>query len=218
MFRSLRVPAYWLAMLLLGACTDSCDRVDEVDVHPYALDDCLLVGDTTTMTAEALNRSAGFRGILYTSDTDPEKFSWASTAPEIASVADGLVRGLQVGRATIQSTTQGVTGGRLLSVERPVADIVITLSSDAISVGDTFDVTADARDADGQPLPGAGLRLGPSGGELTMLPWPNDEPPAPSPVTRRFRADVAGSSAVSARWGCIHQEPVRRELIFGVAP
>ncbi|HUF34747.1 MAG TPA: Ig-like domain-containing protein [Gemmatimonadales bacterium] len=82
--------------------------------------------------------------------------AWITSDAGIATVsAAGLVTGVAVGDATITATSEGQSGTTQLTVSLVPVDAV-EIAPDPISVaaGATLQLTATARDAQGDPLPG----------------------------------------------------------------
>jgi len=86
--------------------------------------------------------------------------AWKSTSPAIATVtANGVVNAIATGTTTIQATSEGVTGTLNFSVTGggpgPVATVTLSTSASALTVGQTSQVVATARDASGTVVPNA---------------------------------------------------------------
>ena len=103
---------------------------------------------TLQLTAEL--RDAG--GSLLTG----RAVTWSSSAPAIASVdAGGLVRGLALGTATITAASEGITGTATITVENPpVASVTVRPAAATVIAGNTVQLTAETRAADGTLLTG----------------------------------------------------------------
>ncbi len=82
--------------------------------------------------------------------------TWTSLDPTIATVSSsGVVTGVAPGAVIIRATSDGVTGDASLTVTAvPVASVTTTLSSSTLTVGQTTQGTAIARDAGGNMLTG----------------------------------------------------------------
>jgi uncharacterized protein YjdB len=82
---------------------------------------------------------------------------WSTSDPNIATVsASGLVTGTGGGQATITATSEGKRGSARVTVNIPdAASLVITPVAVAIVEGDTYQLTAVARDDAGQVINGA---------------------------------------------------------------
>lgn len=84
--------------------------------------------------------------------------TWASSATDIATVSSaGLVTAVGMGSTQITATADGVNGSQPLVVlpsAEQVDSVVLSLDSVEVTVGDTARLTATARDASGNPLPG----------------------------------------------------------------
>jgi uncharacterized protein YjdB len=88
--------------------------------------------------------------------------TWQSSAPLVASVdGSGRVTALVPGEATITATSEGKSGTARITVPvlpppppAPVASVTVSPSVAEITVGDSRQLTATPRDADGNPLTG----------------------------------------------------------------
>lgn len=85
--------------------------------------------------------------------------SFTSSAPSVASVsAAGLVTGVAAGTATIQATSEGVTGSATVRVNAPaaaaVASVQVAPASVTLTTGDTRAFTATAKASDGTTITG----------------------------------------------------------------
>ena len=84
--------------------------------------------------------------------------AWSSSAPAVASVsADGTVRALAVGSATIVATAGPVSGRATVTVPGPAdaaATLAIAAPATRLAVGDSTQLTALVRNAAGEALEG----------------------------------------------------------------
>src|SRR5712691_5524578 len=82
--------------------------------------------------------------------------SWSSDNAAVATVSgSGLVRGVAAGSATITATSEGQSGTSSLTVTPvPVASVTVTPSSATVAIGQTVQLTATPKDANGNPLTG----------------------------------------------------------------
>ena len=82
--------------------------------------------------------------------------TWSSAAPGIATVdAVGAVRGVAPGGTTVVATCEGRTASASVTVTAvPVASVTVTPASATVNVGSTLQLSATARDANGNPLTG----------------------------------------------------------------
>jgi uncharacterized protein YjdB len=129
-----------------------------LDVGPVP--DALVVGDEVRLTA-TLRDSAG--AALATPSA-----AWTSSDDAVASVADGLVRARQAGRATITARSGGLAASVAVDVAPrgdtappagpAAASVRVTPAAIALSVGDTRTLEAVAHDAAGRPLGGRATR------------------------------------------------------------
>jgi alpha-tubulin suppressor-like RCC1 family protein len=147
--RCIRGVSCWVIALTIIACgTDTSGpdtTVASVSISPstaslHALD------ATVQLTATAASASGGA--------LPGETFTWASSAPAVASVnGAGLVTALSNGTATIRATVGGVSGEASITIEQEVG--TLSLSPEEVtltSAGETRQLTVDARDANGHPM------------------------------------------------------------------
>lgn len=82
------------------------------------------IGDTMTLTAT-----------VSPADADDPSVTWSSSAPGVASVANGVVTAKSAGRATITVTTKdgGFTAKCVVTVTDPVTDPVVTITTVPLS-------------------------------------------------------------------------------------
>jgi trimeric autotransporter adhesin len=120
--------------------------VDTITVSPATA--TLAAGRTLQLTARAVDSA----GNLLTG----RQVAWGTDQPSIATVsADGVVTGIAAGRATISASIDGKTGTAVVTVTPvPVATLSIAPGSGAITLGQSLQLTATARDADNNVLPG----------------------------------------------------------------
>ena len=108
----------------------------------------LVVGDTVRLTAEA--RDANGNPIPGSA------FVWRTSSEQVAGVdSTGLVRAHGRGEATITATSGSVSDDALVTVRQDVASVVVSPSDASLVVGDTVRLTAEARDANANPVPGS---------------------------------------------------------------
>src|SRR2546426_3126 len=83
---------------------------------------------------------------------------WSSSNPAVAPVnASGLVTGGAAGAATITATSEGKSGGSAITVNPvavPVASVAVTPASATLQAGQTMQLAATPKDANGNPLSG----------------------------------------------------------------
>ncbi|HVH67112.1 MAG TPA: Ig-like domain-containing protein, partial [Gemmatimonadales bacterium] len=82
--------------------------------------------------------------------------TWSSSATTIATVdANGLVKAVSPGTATITATSEGKSGTATVTVVNvPVASVQVAPTAANISVGQTVQLTATPKDSAGNPLTG----------------------------------------------------------------
>ena len=118
-------PAYYVCLLLvLGACADddlAPTGPSEPDTVVHSIEvvpperTIGILGTQAPTRAWALNEDGEW---LYSAYRSPGRFSWSSSAPEVATVDEEAlsVTGLSEGTATITATSQGVTGTMTVTV------------------------------------------------------------------------------------------------------
>ena len=82
--------------------------------------------------------------------------TWGSSAPSVATVTSGgLVTGVAAGSATITATSEGKSATSAITVTFvPVATVTVTPATANLAVGQTVQLTATTKDANGNPLTG----------------------------------------------------------------
>ena len=84
--------------------------------------------------------------------------TWSSSAPAIATVnATGVVAALAAGSVSITAASEGKSASSAItvtSVAAPVASVVVTPASANVQIGQSLQLTATPRDADGAELGG----------------------------------------------------------------
>jgi uncharacterized protein YjdB len=82
--------------------------------------------------------------------------TWASSSTTVASVsASGLVTARAVGSATITATSEGKSGTAAITVTlAPVASVTVSPAPASVTVGQSVQLTATPKDANGNPLTG----------------------------------------------------------------
>jgi len=82
--------------------------------------------------------------------------TWASSSPLVAAVSSsGLVTAVATGSATITATSEGQNGSSAITVSNvPVASVAVGPAAAGILIGQTVQLTATAKDANGNTLIG----------------------------------------------------------------
>jgi len=120
--------------------------VASVTVTPASAN--LQTGQTVQLTATARDASGNtLSGRVMT---------WTSTNTSVVTVnGSGLVGGAGAGSATITATSEGQSGTSTVTVTFvPVASVTVTPASASVQVGQTVQLTATPRDANGNALSG----------------------------------------------------------------
>src|SRR6059058_2126547 len=82
--------------------------------------------------------------------------TWSSSNPGVATVnGAGQATGVAVGAATLTATSEGKSGtAAILVTNVPVASVAVSPASASVQVGQTVQLAATPRDANGNPLSG----------------------------------------------------------------
>ena len=82
--------------------------------------------------------------------------SWASSNTAVATVSgSGLVTGVRAGTATITATSEGQGGTATITVSTvPVASVTVSPATASVQAGQTVQLAATPKDANGNPLSG----------------------------------------------------------------
>jgi uncharacterized protein YjdB len=108
----------------------------------------VIVGQTVQLTATTKDANNN----VLTGRT----ITWSSSSTSIATVSSaGLVSGMAAGTATITATSEGKSGTSTITVTvMPVATVTITPTPASVNVGQTVQLTATLKDANGATLTG----------------------------------------------------------------
>jgi uncharacterized protein YjdB len=110
----------------------------------------VLVGQTVQLTATPKDAN----GATLTG----RAVTWASSNTSVGTVSgSGLVTGVVAGSTTITATSEGKNGTSAVTVTAlavPVASVTVSPASASVFVGQTSQLTATPRDANGNPLTG----------------------------------------------------------------
>src|SRR5438876_1007233 len=119
--------------------------VSAVSVAPTAA--TILVGATTQLQATTTDSI----GYVLTGRT----VTWASNNSAVTVGGTGLATGAGTGSATITATSEGQSGTSGVTVTFvPVASVTVNPASASVQVGQTVQLSATPRDANGNALPG----------------------------------------------------------------
>ena len=135
--------------------------VASVTVSPASAS--LQVGQTTQLTATPKDASGNpLAGRVVT---------WSSSNATVAAVnGTGLVSGQAAGSATITATSEGQSGTSSITVTlAPVATVSVTPTSAAIQPGQTVQLTATTKDANGNVLTGRVVTWSTSDGTIATV-------------------------------------------------
>jgi hypothetical protein len=136
------------ALVAIAGCGD----VVRVRVYPFPLcHPILALGDSVYVVANA--ERSNFPVNAYSSITNPEAFSWATSAPNVITVSPlGIVHAMSVGTATITASAEGLSGSADFHVARVRQTASITPPSAVFTVRDTILLIANAWDSAGAPI------------------------------------------------------------------
>src|SRR3989442_1684660 len=128
-----------------------------------------VVVNPASAVLSALGLKQQFTAVAQDANGKPvagQVFTWSSSLPAIASVdQNGLATGLAIGSALITAATAGVTGSATLSIAQTVGSVVVSPATAALdALGGTQQLTATAKDASGNVIPGR------------SFPWKSDNP------------------------------------------
>ena len=114
----------------------------EVVVEPAA-HTLVALGDTLRLSAEALDVNGNVVAAA--------EFTWSSSDTAVATVDDsGLVAAADNGTATVTATAGSVAGTASVTVEQVAAEVVVEPAAHTlVALGDTFRLSAEALDANG---------------------------------------------------------------------
>ena len=138
---------FWMMVLMAST---GCGEVVAVHLYPFPM--CgFAVGDSAYVSASA--DRANFPVQAYSSIMRPEKFLWATSAPNVMTVSRrGIVHGISVGTATITASAEGFTGSADFRVVKIGLTVAISPSPAILNVRDTILLTANARDSAGASI------------------------------------------------------------------
>src|SRR6266566_875260 len=131
-----------------GSATITATNVPVATVTVAPTSANLQTGQTVQLTATARDASGNvLSGRVIT---------WSSSSSSVASVnGSGLVTGAGAGSATITATSEGQSGTSGVTVTFvPVASVTVNPASASVQAGQTVQLSATARDANGNALPG----------------------------------------------------------------
>lgn len=145
-----------LALVMPFACKSSRDRppvnpppnvlADRVEVTPPSL--TLEIGQTGSLSAQVFDADG---------NTLTRAVTWSSSNPETATVTDvGSVTGVAEGKTTVTASVNGKSAGAEITVVpanmNPVATVEVSPATGDLVVGETLQLSATLKDADGSVL------------------------------------------------------------------
>src|SRR5688500_85319 len=154
--RRYRAPrAFYWAVTALGCTTALSCGGDKISGPVQVATVVVAIAAPNVAVGTTTQASATPRG-MDGSILDDRPIAWSSSDSEIASVSsEGVVTALRVGTAHIKATSEGKEGSAILTVTPPpVATVIVTLASPAISAGSTTSATASLKDSKGDAVTG----------------------------------------------------------------
>jgi uncharacterized protein YjdB len=145
-------------------------------------------GDRISLSATAFDGRGG---------TLPRSFSWRSSDPRVAVVdAGGTVTGLVPGTVQVTASADGQSQTVTIRISAmPVASVAVNPSRRTLTVGETVQLEATARGANGDALTGRPVVWNSSGGAATVTPNGMVTGAQPGAVT--IAATIGGARAVA---------------------
>ena len=133
-----------------SATVTVAQEVSAVTVKP-ATASLVALGDTVRLSAEAFDANGRAVG--------GAEFTWESSDSAVATVdASGRVTAMASGSATITATSGSASGSATVSVAQEVSAVTVTPAEASFAaLGDTVRLSAEALDANGQTVAGAGF-------------------------------------------------------------
>jgi uncharacterized protein YjdB len=143
----------------IAASAEGKNAIAEITVNPTPVATIrlsptnrdLLVGQTVQLVAEPLDAGGAVlpgRPVIFTTNNE--------TAVSVSNA--GLVTALAPGSAIITATSEGKSAVATVTVSIvPVASVVVTPANNPLVVGQTAQLTAEPRNAQGQPLVGRAI-------------------------------------------------------------
>jgi len=145
--------------------TGSEDRVASVYAalgnNGYSSDVFLTLGTQDTLRAQA--STGGWpTHTVYASATEPRRFQFSSTNPAVAKVdLDGVVTTLSVGETVLMASADGVKSPEIrLAVSPSASSFAADPATVSAHVGNTFTVSIEALDANGESVPDVIFNVG----------------------------------------------------------
>ena len=129
--------------------------------------------------------------------------TWGSSAPSVATVTSGgLVTGVAAGTATMTATSEGKSGTSAITVTFvPVSTVTVTPASANLAVGQTVQLTATPKDANGNTLTGRTITWATSNASVATVTTSGSVKgvTAGSATITATSEGQSGSSAISVR-------------------
>jgi uncharacterized protein YjdB len=138
--------------------------VDSIAISPASAN--LIVGQQLDLTAEPLTAD----GVALTG----AQVTWASSNSSIATVTtSGRVTGVTAGNAVIKASAGGISSGAALAIQPvpavAVASVVLAPSPIAVTAGQTVQLSATTKAADGSTLTGRALTWASSNAKVATV-------------------------------------------------
>ena len=191
-----------LLFALLVACGGGSDPAGPVAVSTIVISDSpgfsMTIGETRPLSASARDAGGNVLG--------GRTITWSSSAQAVATVStSGVVTAVGAGTAQIRATSEGKSGEVAVTVNPPVAVASVSISNSpgfSLITGSTLQLSASARDAQGNALAGRTIAWSSTANEVATVSS-TGLVTAVSPGTAQIRATSEGrvaevSASVSA--------------------
>jgi len=153
----------------------------------------LTLGDRDTVRAQAYTDGWPSH-TKYDSSSEPRRFQYLSSNPGVASVdLDGVVTTLSIGTTKLAASVDGVTSPVLsLNISPPASALIAEPTTITTRVGDTFAVSIDALNRDGQYVPDIVVIVGLDTTYWALTSMPFEGNWVRTPVVLHFQAKAVG--------------------------
>lgn len=127
-----------------GDITPPTPTVTQVTISPGSA--TIIAGQTATFTAQPKDASGNpVNGLVV---------GWSINDPSVAQVSNGLVTALKPGSATLTATSGSVSQTAALTIIPAVSTVTVTPTPNALTTGQTVQLTASLQDANGGTITG----------------------------------------------------------------
>ena len=128
-----------------GPGSDPAPTATSVSLSPGSATSTAL-GDTVAFSAEVLDQNGSAMGGVT--------IGWSSSDDSVATVGDGDAVARGNGTARIVASAEGLADTATLTVDQEASGVTVTPATDTLAVGDSTHLSAEATDANGNPVAG----------------------------------------------------------------